>query len=95
MAFLRETVAMSTYFSTYYECKKHMAPLYAGGLAGLFNWTITYPIDVIRNRQFATNCTIREAVHKGAFWRGYSFCALRAILVNSAIFSTYEFFSKK
>jgi len=91
MAFLRETIAMSAYFSSYYELKNHIKPLYAGGLAGLINWTLTYPIDVIRNRQFAQNCVIREAIRQRNFWRGYSFCALRAVLVNTAIFATYEF----
>ena len=91
MAFLRETIAMSAYFSSYYELKTHINPLYAGGLAGLINWTITYPLDVIRNRQFVQNCKIKEAIKQKKFWGGYSFCALRAILVNTAIFATYEF----
>ena len=91
MALLRETLAMSIYFSSYYELKKYINPLYAGGLAGLINWTVTYPIDVLRNRQFAQNCRIREAITQQKFWKGYSFCALRAILVNTAIFATFEF----
>ena len=95
MAFLRETIAMSAYFSSYHEIKKYIHPLYAGGLAGLINWTITYPIDVIRNRQFAQNCRIREAIKQKKFWKGYSFCALRAILVNTAVFATFDKFSNK
>ena len=92
MAGCRETCAMSIYFSSYHTLREYIPPLYAGGCAGLLNWTVTYPIDVVRNRQFSQNCTIRSAVTQGKFWRGYTLCALRAVIVNTAIFATYEFF---
>jgi len=92
MAASRETLAMATYFSSYHALKEHIRPLYAGGLAGLLNWTFTYPIDVMRNRQFSQNCTIRDAWKQKNFWKGYSFCAIRAVMVNTAIFATYDFF---
>ena len=90
MAFLRETLAMSIYFSSYETCKQYFSPLLAGGVAGLLNWTLTYPIDVLRNRQIAQQCSIPEAFSQKKLWKGYSFCAIRAILVNTAIFFTYE-----
>jgi len=90
MAFLRETGAMAAYFSSYHKCKEYFSPLLSGALAGLINWTLTYPIDVLRNRQIAQQCSIREAYQQGKLWKGYSFCAMRAIIVNAAIFYTYE-----
>ena len=93
MAMCRESLAMAMYFSSYHKLKERIPPLYAGGIAGLLNWTCTYPIDVIRNRQFSQNCTIRDAFSQKRFWRGYTFCAARAVIVNTAIFATYEYFS--
>jgi len=89
-AFLRETGAMSAYFSSYHKCKEYFPPLLSGAIAGLLNWSLTYPIDVLRNRQIAQQCSMREAYHQGKLWKGYSFCAMRAIIVNAAVFYTYE-----
>ena len=87
----REVGAMTTYFGTYNYLKdKDLHPLISGGLAGLSNWTMTYPIDVIRSRQIAQNITIRQAINMGNLWKGYSVCATRALIVNAAIFGTYE-----
>ena len=88
---MRETLAMITYFSSYNYLKEiEMHPLISGGLAGLTNWTIIYPIDVVKTRQMAQNITIKEAISQGYLWKGYSVCALRAIIVNAAIFFVYE-----
>ena len=62
----------------------------SGGIAGLLNWTFTYPIDVIRTRQMANNISIKKAINQGNLWKGYSACAMRAIIVNSASFYVYE-----
>jgi hypothetical protein len=90
--FCRESTAMSLYFGSYFNLKNKYGfnPLVSGGLAGLINWTITYPIDVIRNRQISQNCSLKEAFKQKKFWKGYTFCAIRSIIVNSAVFSTYE-----
>ena len=90
MAFLRETSAMAAYFSSYHKCKEYFSPLLSGGLAGLINWTLSYPIDVLRNRQIGQQCSVLQAYKQGKLWKGYSFCAMRAIVVNAAIFYTYE-----
>ena len=88
---IRETLAMITYFGSYnYFKEMELHPLISGGLAGLTNWTATYPIDVMRSRQIAQNITIKEAFSQGYLWRGFNVCALRAILVNGAIFFVYE-----
>lgn len=91
--FLRESFAYSTYFTTYYYLKENLecSILVSGGIAGLANWTLTYPIDVIKNRQIASDITIKDAFHMGNFYKGYLHCAVRAMLVNSFGFYIYEF----
>ena len=89
--FARETIAMSTYFSIYnYAKKKEVHTLTAGGAAGLANWTITYPVDVVKSRQIAQNISIRSAIKQGNLWKGYPICAARAMVVNAANFWVYE-----
>ncbi len=91
MVFLRETIAFSVYFGVYdYLKQTQMNPFLAGSLAGLANWTVTYPIDVIKTRQIAEEISIKKAIQYGNLYRGYSICAFRSILVNAAIFGTYE-----
>ena len=87
----RETLAMSTYFGVYDYCRREGYPaLVSGGLAGLANWTSTYPIDVVKCRQIAQNITVREALRQKNLWKGYPVCALRAIVVNAVNFWVYE-----
>lgn len=90
--FGRESIAMSLYFGTYFNLKEKMGfhPIFAGGAAGIVNWTVTYPIDVVRNRQISQNCSFIKAIQQKQFWKGYSFCAIRSIIVNAAVFTTYE-----
>lgn len=90
--YCRESTAMSVYFGTYFNLKKTYGfhPFVAGGIAGLVNWTLTYPIDVIRNRQISQNCSFIKAFEQKKLWKGYSFCAIRSIIVNAAVFTTYE-----
>ncbi len=82
---------MSSYFGSYnYLRSKEYHPLIAGGFAGLTNWTLTYPIEVVKNRQLAQNISILSAVKQGNIWKGYPICATRAFLVNAVNFWTYE-----
>lgn len=88
---VREIVAFSSYFAVFENAKQNgIHPFFAGGLAGLANWTLSYPIDVIRSRQIATNCSVRQAYDKGSLWRGFGLCAIRAVLVNSVGFYVYD-----
>ena len=88
---LRESFAMSFYFGSYFYFKDlGLDPFFAGGLAGLANWTGTYPIDVIRCRQIAQNISFKQALAQKKLWSGYPVCALRAIVVNSVNFKVYE-----
>lgn len=89
----RESIAFATYFGTYdYLRTKDVNILLSGSISGLTNWTITYPIDVIRNRQIVLGCSALHALKQGGLWKGYSFCAIRSIMVNSVGFATYEYF---
>ena len=87
----RESLAMSSYFGSYNYAKDlGYNSIIAGGFAGLVNWTITYPIDVIVSRQMAQNISIYDAYKQGHLWKGYSICATRAIMVNAVNFTIYE-----
>jgi len=89
--FGRESTAFASYFATYeYLRQNNLNILMSGAIAGLINWTVSYPLDVIRNRQISENISFKEAYQKGYLWRGYSVCAARALLVNSIGFYVYE-----
>lgn len=91
MTICRESLAMSLYFGTYYSLsEKKYSSLFSGGFAGLINWSFTYPIDVIKNRQMSQDITIKQAINMGAMWKGYTICAIRGIIVNSIGFYVYE-----
>ena len=89
---LRESLAFSIYFKSYeyfhndYKFNSYIS----GGIAGLLNWTATYPIDVVKTRQLINNTKMIESFMKGNLWKGYTPCALRAIIVNSTGFYVYE-----
>ncbi len=88
---IRETSAFSLYFYTYDQCRKNdFSIMFSGSMSGVASWSLTYPIDVIRNRQIAKNITMYEAYKLGNLWRGYHYCILRSIITNAAIFYTYE-----
>lgn len=90
-SFFRESLAFSVYFSTYDQAKTYTNnSMISGGIAGLANWTITYPLDVIRNRQMATQVSFHEALNVGNLWKGYAFCAIRSVKVNAVGFYVYE-----
>ena len=88
---VREVAAMGSYFGSYdYLRGQGLPPLAAGGAAGLINWTLTYPIDVVRSRQIAQGISMRDAIGLGHLWKGYTACAVRAVLVNGVSFWVYE-----
>ena len=81
----------SVYFGSYFVCRDYgWHPLLSGGMAGLCNWTVTYPIDVIKSRQMASNISISQAFRMGNLWKGFSICAARAVIVNAIDFWIYE-----
>jgi hypothetical protein len=89
--FVRETAALSIYFSSFYFFKdRGHNSFVAGGASGFLNWGITYPADVVKTRIIAQDISLKEAVKQGNLHRGIGFTLLRAVLVNSCIFHTYE-----
>ena len=88
----RESLAFASYFGAYdyFHNKCEISPFFAGGFAGITNWTVTYPLDVIRNRQIAKNISAREAYEMGKLWKGYPICVVRAFMVNSVGFYVFE-----
>jgi solute carrier family 25 (mitochondrial carnitine/acylcarnitine transporter), member 20/29 len=89
---LRESLAISLYFGSYHYCKDQycMDSFFAGGIAGIANWTLTYPIDVVRSRQIAQNISLMDAYHQKNLWNGFTVCIMRAMIVNASIFKVYD-----
>lgn len=90
--FLREIFAFGIYFSSYdfLHEKYKINSFISGGISGVLNWSFTYPLDVIRNRQIVNNCSFIEAYKINNIWKGYNICIFRALLVNSVGFYIYE-----
>lgn len=92
MTMSREMVALSLYFGIYHWMRDDLKynSLIAGGASGLSNWTVSYPLDVIRSRQIAQRITIKEAIKMGNFWKGFPIAATRSVVVNSMSFTVFE-----
>jgi len=88
----RDMISYSLYIPIYIVMKDngYNTPI-SGAIAGLTNWTASYPIDVIRTRQISNyNNTLYDSIKMGSIWRGYPACALRSILATSIGFTMYE-----
>lgn len=90
MTMLRESVALSTYFGSYHKCRETQNSFVSGAVAGLCNWTLSYPIDTVRSRQIAQRCSVTNALKQKRLWRGFEVAALRAMIVNACSFTVYE-----
>ena len=88
----RETLAFAIYFDVYERARGSAGPIVSGGLAGMINWLVTYPIDCVRTRQIAHNVSVGAAFYQGGLYKGVGVVLVRAMLVNAAIFQTYEIF---
>ena len=67
----RESLAYSFWFGTYFDLteKYNWSPFTAGGIAGITAWTVSYPIDVIRNREIAQNICMKMAYQQKKLWK--------------------------
>ena len=74
---------------------KDLNNLISGGLAGITSWTITYPIDTIKTRIQSKHISFSKAIKQYNLFKGLSVSLLRAFIVNSVGFYTYEYFNKK
>ena len=61
----------------------------------MLSWLITYPIDVIKTRIQSEKYNLKNALSKGKFNHGLSYCLLRSFIVNGFSFLVYENFSLK
>jgi solute carrier family 25 carnitine/acylcarnitine transporter 20/29 len=90
---IRESVSNGFYMGIYFDMEERNGALLSGGIAGLACWTVTYPIDVIKTRQMThaeQNLSFYNAYKMGGLWKGFTACAIRAVLVNAAGFWTYN-----
>lgn len=89
----RESISFGVYFYIYESMRNdNYSVMASGAISGLANWTSTYPLDVIRNRQIVKNISFKQALSMGKLWSGYIPCASRAVVVNSVGFYIYELF---
>tara|TARA_Y100000741_G_C18227739_1_gene548531 strand:+ start:715 stop:1374 length:660 start_codon:yes stop_codon:yes gene_type:complete len=94
---LRESPSCCIYFGLYNECKKrNLSSFLSGGLSGISSWLLTYPLDTIKTRmQSNKTFSFKQAIIMGSLFKGLQICLVRAFLVNSTGFYTYEYFLKK
>jgi len=80
------------FFSTYEKMKQNNLPFFVcGSIAGCSSWSFTYPIDTVKTRmQSGSYSSIYDAIKEGKFYRGFSVCLCRAILVNGFGLFVYE-----
>jgi len=115
---IRNMPFRSIYFGTYEISVNALTPagqtrgslpiptlLVAGGMAGLMQWVLCYPLDVIKSNMQADSIhkserqykgwvdTVRKLYAKGgakSFFRGFTPCVMRSFPANSACFLLYE-----
>lgn len=90
----REAPSTGIYFGIYKECKKHnISSFLSGGVAGVLSWLCTYPLDTIKTRvQTQKYTSMYNAIKMGHLFSGLNYCLMRAFIVNSVGFTTYEYF---
>ena len=92
MTLPRETVGCSFYFGTYNYLKDHnINPLLNGATAGVISWFTSYPFDTMKTKiQSDNKISYYQVLKNKNYWKGFSYCITRAILVNSIVIYTYE-----
>lgn len=112
---MRETPSFGAYFASYEWICRHFRPedpsieeigtlalLFAGGMAGICAWIVTYPVDVIKSRIQADmthrykgflDCAMQSYSAEGiqVFTKGLGSTLLRAFPVNAATFTTVAY----
>ena len=95
LSILRDSIGLSIYFGVYEKLqKKNNNPLLHGGIAGVFSWLYSYPIDVIKtkNQVYKENIgtILKKNNIKQILTNGLGISLFRAYIVNSGIFYTFE-----
>ncbi|XP_066452905.1 mitochondrial carnitine/acylcarnitine carrier protein [Eleutherodactylus coqui] len=115
LTLMRDVPASGMYFMTYEWLKTVLTPeghsvselsvpriLFAGGMAGIFNWAVAIPPDVLKSR-FQTapagkypngfRDVLRELIREegiGSLYKGFTPVMLRAFPANAACFLGFE-----
>lgn len=91
----REGLALGIYFGSYNQLREYKINSFlAGGASGVFNWGLTYPLDIIKTRQMTYYIDFKTAFKMGNLTKGLGICLTRAWIVNAVGFTSYEI-SKK
>ncbi|XP_067833122.1 mitochondrial carnitine/acylcarnitine carrier protein-like [Heptranchias perlo] len=115
LTLLRDVPATGVYFLSYEWLKDFLTPegqsvselsipriLFAGGMAGICNWAVAIPADVLKSRfQTAPDAMypdgLRDVLRKmireegiGSLYKGFSAVMLRAFPANAACFLGFE-----
>ena len=95
LSILRDSIGLSIYFGVYEKLqKKNNNPIIHGGIAGVFSWIYSYPIDVIKtkNQVYKENIVtiLKKNNIKQILTNGLGISLIRAYIVNSGIFYTFE-----
>ncbi|XP_062924289.1 protein kinase, cAMP-dependent, regulatory, type II, alpha A isoform X1 [Mobula hypostoma] len=115
LTLMRDVPASGMYFMTYEWLKYSLTPegqsvsdlsvpriLFAGGMAGIFNWAVAIPPDVLKSR-FQTapeglypngfRDVLRELIREegiGSLYKGFTAVMIRAFPANAACFLGFE-----
>lgn len=85
----RDGFGFSSYFYLYEKFKKeyNFSIFWAGGLAGMFSWWVSYPFDYKKTQIQIGKKNVGKL---GLHWKGLAIVSLRAFLVNGSLFYAYE-----
>lgn len=84
----RDSIGLGIYFYSYHLFEKDYGVFYSGGIAGLLSWIYSYPFDTIKTLE---QCNYNNKIIYNNLYKGFSIVAIRSILVNSCLFSVFEY----
>jgi len=119
MSMIKESLGSALYFSTFEYIKNYLKyknifhpnqtfilTFISGGLAGMCNWTFTYPFDIIKTKKISEkefnikisfyNCVSYIYKNNGifGFYKNFSAILFRSIIVNGFTLSIFDFTRK-
>lgn len=118
MSIIKESLGSALYFSTFEYIKNYLTyhkfstnhlfilTFISGGLAGMCNWSFTYPFDIIKTKiisekEFNNRLTLYSCVFNIynsygilGFYRNFSTIIIRSIIVNGFTLSIFDYSRK-